>query len=53
MSNEKPVRLELTEEQKAQVKAATGKDARAIELNVEELEQRIAPKSVFPTTPIK
>jgi hypothetical protein len=43
MSDQKPVRLELTEEQKAQVKAATGKDARAIELNVEELEQRIAP----------
>ena len=48
MSNEKPVRLELTEEQKAQVKAATGKDARAIELNVEELEQRIAPGKVTP-----
>lgn len=43
MSEQKPVRLELTEEQKAQVKAATGKDARAIELNAEELEERIAP----------
>jgi hypothetical protein len=40
---EKHIRLELTEEQKAQVKAATGKDARALELNVEELEERIAP----------
>jgi hypothetical protein len=48
MSEKKPVRLELTEEQKAQVKAATGKDARAIELNVEELEQRIAPWKVTP-----
>ena len=47
MSDQKPIRLELTEEQKAQVKAATGKDARAIELNVEELEQRIAPSKVF------
>jgi hypothetical protein len=43
MSEQKPIRLELTDEQKAQVKAATGKDARAIELNAEELEERIAP----------
>lgn len=43
MSDQKHIRLELTEEQKAQVKAATGKDARAIELNAEELEERIAP----------
>jgi hypothetical protein len=48
MSEQKPVRLELTDEQKAQVKAATGKDARAIELNVEELEQRIAPTKTTP-----
>jgi hypothetical protein len=47
MSEQKPIRLELTEEQKAQVKAATGKDARALELNVEELEQRIAPTKVW------
>jgi hypothetical protein len=43
MSEQKKVRLELTEEQKAQVKAATGKDARTIELHAEELEDRIAP----------
>jgi len=48
MSDQKHVRLELTEEQKAQVKAATGKDARAIELNAEELEQRIAPSTLHP-----
>ena len=48
MSNEKPVRFELTEEQKAQVKAATGKDTSAVELNVEELEQRIAPRKTLP-----
>lgn len=48
MSEQKHVRLELTEEQKAQVKAATGKDARALELNVEELEERIAPAKPFP-----
>src|SRR4029079_18478046 len=46
MSEQKHVRLELTEEQKAQVKAATGKDARAIELNAEELESRIAPLQI-------
>jgi len=43
MSDQKQVRLELTEEQMVQVKAATGKDARAIELSAEELEERIAP----------
>jgi hypothetical protein len=48
MADQKHVRLELTDEQKAQVKAATGKDARAIELNAEELEQRIAPTKPFP-----
>ena len=48
MADQKHVRLELTEEQKAQVKAATGKDARAIELNAEELEERIAPINTFP-----
>ena len=48
MADQKHVRLELTEEQKAQVKAATGKDARAIELNAEELEERIAPTKTFP-----
>ena len=43
MSEKNQVRIELTEEQKAQIKAATGKDARALELGVEELEERIAP----------
>jgi uncharacterized small protein (DUF1192 family) len=43
MGNQKHISFELTEEQKAQVKAATGKDAQAIELSVEELEERIAP----------
>ena len=36
-------RIELTPEQKAKVRAATGKDAEAVELSVEELEERIAP----------
>jgi hypothetical protein len=36
-------RIQLTPEQKAQVREATGKDAEAVELSVEELEERIAP----------
>ncbi|HEX7979438.1 MAG TPA: hypothetical protein VF461_12610 [Gemmatimonadaceae bacterium] len=38
------VRIDLTEEQKEQVKAATEKSADAIELTVQELEARIAPR---------
>ncbi len=37
------LRLKLTPEQQRQVKEAIGKDAEALELTVEELEQRIAP----------
>jgi hypothetical protein len=48
MADQKHIRLELTEEQKAQVMAATGKDAGAIELNAVELEERIAPQPKFP-----
>ena len=36
-------RIELTPEQKAKIREATGKDAEAVELSVEELEERIAP----------
>jgi hypothetical protein len=43
-NNEKGiVRIELTSEQKDQVKEITKRHADAIELTVEELEQRIAP----------
>jgi phosphate transport system ATP-binding protein len=35
------VRIQLTPEQKAQIKNATGKDAAALELSVSELEERI------------
>ena len=38
------VRIDLTDTQKAQVKAATGKDAESIELRAQELEERIAPR---------
>ena len=41
-------RIELTPEQKAKIRNATGKDADAVELSVEELEERIAPKKVHP-----
>lgn len=37
------VRIDLTTEQKEQVKAATEKSVDAIELTVQELEARIAP----------
>ena len=44
---EKPfVRLDLTTEQREQVKRATGRDSTAIELTVEELEERIAPSGI-------
>jgi uncharacterized small protein (DUF1192 family) len=41
-----PVRIQLTPEQKALVKGATGKNAEAIELSVTELEERIAPVQI-------
>ena len=37
------IRIDLTAEQKEQVKAVTEKNADAIELTVQELEARIAP----------
>jgi len=42
-SPKEQVRIQLTPEQKALVKSATGKDAEAVELGVAELEERIAP----------
>jgi uncharacterized small protein (DUF1192 family) len=42
-SSKGQIRIELTPEQKAKVRNATGKDAEAVELSVEELEERIAP----------
>jgi hypothetical protein len=49
MSNPKDqIRIELTPEQKATVRSATGKDAEAVELSVEELEARIAPATALP-----
>ena len=39
----KPVRIKLTLEQQEIVRKATGKNAEALELTVQELEERIAP----------
>lgn len=48
MSNAKDTfRIDLTPEQKATIRSATGKDAESVELSVEELEARIAPSKVF------
>ena len=45
MTDEKRVvRIDLTPSQKEQVKATTGREADAVELTVQELEQRIAPR---------
>jgi hypothetical protein len=37
------VRIKLTDDQKAQIRSQTGKDAEAVEFSVDELEERIAP----------
>jgi hypothetical protein len=44
--NDDVIRIDLTPEQKAQIKEQTGKDAAAVELSVQELEQRIAPSVI-------
>jgi uncharacterized small protein (DUF1192 family) len=45
--SKQPVRLKLTEDQKAQIRNQTGKDAESVELSVSELEDRIAPLNKF------
>ena len=48
MSDSKqPVRLTLTEDQKAEIRNKTGKDAESVELSVSELEDRIAPMKTY------
>lgn len=41
------IRIDLTDSQKDLVKQAIGKDAESIELDAEELEQRIAPRRMI------
>ena len=48
-SSKNPIRIELTPEQQAKVREATGKEAAAVELSVEELEERISPRKKFGT----
>jgi hypothetical protein len=48
MSHQGNFRIQLTDEQKDMVRKATGKDAEALELTVEELEDRIAPAKASP-----
>jgi hypothetical protein len=43
MANTTNFRMNLTPEQREEIRKATGKEAEAIELTVEELEERIAP----------
>ena len=48
MKSEKDiVRIELTPEQKQLIKSQTGKEAEAVELTVNELEERIAPRPLY------
>jgi hypothetical protein len=47
-SPKEPVRINLTEEQKAEIRRQTGKDAEAVEFTVDELEERIAPTGKYP-----
>ena len=41
------VRIDLTPEQKQQVKKEIGKEGDSVELTVKELEERIAPKAIL------
>jgi hypothetical protein len=40
------IRLDLTDEQRQQIKSLSGKDVSSLDLTIEELEARIAPESV-------
>ena len=42
------IRIKLTPEQQKEVQKATGKNAEALELSVQELEERIAPATMKP-----
>jgi len=47
MQNDTPrIRIELTDEQRKQIKETAGREIGALEFAVEELEQRIAPLTV-------
>jgi len=48
MAGKEPIRIQLTPEQREMVRKATGKNAEALELSAQELEERIAPTQVLP-----
>ncbi len=48
--HKEPVRIKLTPAQRELVRKATGKEAEALELTAEELEERIAPARVVQPT---
>ena len=43
----KQIRIQLTDAQKKQIEEATGRKSEALEMSVEELEERIAPMRGF------
>ncbi len=47
MAGKEPIRIQLTQEQREMVRKATGKNAEALELSAQELEERIAPMSAL------
>lgn len=48
MTRRHSIRLVLTDEQRAQIRGATGRDAKAVEFDVVELEDRIAGSGPLP-----
>jgi hypothetical protein len=42
----KSIRIELTETQKKQIREQTGEEVETVEYTVEELEQRVTPRSI-------
>ena len=48
MASKASIRIKLTPDQQREIKKATGKNAEALELTAEELEERIAPSTVLP-----
>jgi hypothetical protein len=43
MSKQQSIRIELTPEQKKQIKDASGEDVNSLEFTIQELEERVAP----------
>jgi hypothetical protein len=44
MSKQTPVRIELTPEQKKQIKEVSGEDVNTLEFTIQQLEERVAPR---------